>query len=178
MGVKKLFRKLGCGKVHAGVIVVGLANSGKTTCVHVLSNQPVEEVVPTVGFSIENFETKQAKIRVVDLSGAAKYMSLWPHYYREVQAVIFVVDAADPSRFQDAADCLSKVLAHEDLRGRPLLVLANKQDLPHATQPAQVAQLLGLTRITGREYTIRECSALKGTGVQEGVSWLLTRVKQ
>lgn len=56
------------------------------------------------------------------------------------------------------------------LQGRPLLVLANKQDLPGAAQPAEVAQALGLTRkISGRQYAIRECCALHGQGVQVSV---------
>lgn len=51
------------------MILLGLSNSGKTSCLNVLRHQPAQMVVPTVGYSIEDFETKGAKIRAVDLSG-------------------------------------------------------------------------------------------------------------
>lgn len=179
MGVRKICSTLGCGKVHAGVILLGLSNSGKTSCLNVLRHQPAQMVVPTVGYSIEDFETKGAKIRAVDLSGASKYTSLWVHYYKEVQGVVFVVDAADTASFPEAKERLAEVLAHNDMKGRPLMVLANKQDLPHAAKPGEVAKGLGLEDqeiVRGREYAILGCSAIRGTGIHEGLSWLLTRL--
>lgn len=35
---------------------------------------------------------------VFDMSGAGRYRVLWEHYYREAQAVIFVLDSADKLR--------------------------------------------------------------------------------
>jgi GTPase SAR1 family protein len=35
---------------------------------------------------------------VFDMSGAGRYRMLWEHYYRETQAVIFVLDSADKLR--------------------------------------------------------------------------------
>lgn len=35
---------------------------------------------------------------VFDMSGAGRYRMLWEHYYRETQAVIFVLDSADRLR--------------------------------------------------------------------------------
>jgi len=35
---------------------------------------------------------------VFDMSGAGRYRMLWEHYYREAQAVIFVLDSADKLR--------------------------------------------------------------------------------
>lgn len=33
--------------------------------------------------------------------------SIWKKYYEEAQAVLFVVDAADPGKFQDVIQSLS-----------------------------------------------------------------------
>lgn len=48
------------------------------------------------------------------------------------------------------------------------MVLANKQDLPHAAKPGEVAKGLGLEDqeiVRGREYAILGCSAIRGTGI-------------
>lgn len=51
-------------------------------------------------------------------------------------------------------------------QGVPLLVLANKQDVPGAAGPAAVSTALGLNSMTSREFTIRGCSAIKDVGIQ------------
>ncbi|RVW14764.1 ADP-ribosylation factor-related protein 1 [Vitis vinifera] len=53
--------------------------------------------------------------------------SIWEKYYEEAHAVVFVIDASCPSRFEDSKSALEKVIRHEDLQGAPLLILANKQ---------------------------------------------------
>lgn len=35
---------------------------------------------------------------VFDMSGAGRYRVLWQHYYREAQAIVFVLDSADRLR--------------------------------------------------------------------------------
>ncbi len=35
---------------------------------------------------------------VFDMSGAGRYRVLWEQYYREAQAIIFVIDSADKLR--------------------------------------------------------------------------------
>jgi ADP-ribosylation factor-like protein 6 len=37
-------------------------------------------------------------LTVFDMSGAGRYRQLWEHYYREAQAIIFVLDSADRLR--------------------------------------------------------------------------------
>lgn len=72
-------------QLKSGVIILGLTNSGKTTIVHTLTNEPTDMVVPTVGFSIEKFKYQKAKLTVMDMSGATKYQPLWEHYYKDAQ---------------------------------------------------------------------------------------------
>lgn len=44
--------------------------------------------------------------------------------------IIYVVDSADFERLSLSRDELHSVLASDELRGVPVVVLANKQDLP------------------------------------------------
>ncbi|GFH32345.1 uncharacterized protein HaLaN_31552, partial [Haematococcus lacustris] len=54
------------------------------------------------------------------------------------------------------------------LKGRPLLLLANKQDLAGAASPGYLAALLGVSSgsCRGREFSVQGCSAIKGEGVE------------
>ena len=67
-------------------------------------------------------------------------------------AVIFVVDSCDRERFAEARDEIHDIMQDDRLRNAVLLVLANKQDLPHAATPAELTDRLNLTAIKGHYY--------------------------
>ena len=46
---------------------------------------------------------------VYDLGGNAGIRAIWPEYYAEVHAFVFVLDLADRPRFAEAKDELAKV---------------------------------------------------------------------
>lgn len=62
----------------------------------------------------------------------------WRCYYQDTNAVIFVVDSADKERIEIAKQELELMLQEEELKGVPVLVLANKQDLPNALNDQEV----------------------------------------
>ena len=63
------------------------------------------------------------------------------------------------------------MLEEEELCGVPLLVLANKQDLPSAANEAQISDALGLTSLRDRPWSIYKTSAISGEGLTEGLDW-------
>ena len=69
---------------------------------------------------------------------------------------------------------LDLLLAEEDLQGVPLLVFANKQDLPNVASVNEVTNTLGLNRILqkDRKWHIEPLIATKGDGINEGLDWL------
>jgi signal recognition particle receptor subunit beta len=72
--------------------------------------------------------------------------------------MIWVVDASDHTRFAEGRDALKDTLDAEDVpRGTPLLVLANKQDLPGALNVTELARELELRDIHGRPWHIMVC---------------------
>lgn len=56
----KLIKALGMRKIQVNILVVGLNNSGKSTIVSHFKNPDERSTisVPTVGFTIEQFESK------------------------------------------------------------------------------------------------------------------------
>ena len=49
------------------------------------------------------------------MSGQGRYRSLWEQYYRDAEAVIFVVDSSDKLRTVVARDELESLLNHSGI---------------------------------------------------------------
>ena len=61
--------------------------------------------------------------------------------------MVFVVDSADRERLEFAKQELELMLQEDELRGVPVLILANKQDMPGAMNYDEVSEGLGLDQI-------------------------------
>jgi ADP-ribosylation factor-like protein 1 len=96
----------------------------------------------------------------------------WRSYYQEQESVIFVVDSCDGERMQIAKRELMNIVEEEELKNACICVFANKQDMPEALSTAEIAQQLGLDSIVDKKWTIIATSALQGTGLKEGFTWI------
>ncbi|GBG16165.1 ADP-ribosylation factor, partial [Hondaea fermentalgiana] len=63
-------------------------------------------------------------------------------------------------------------MVEDELRGAAVLVLANKQDLPHAMTAPELAVKLGLLSIRGHNWFIQSSCATSGDGLFEGLDWV------
>jgi ADP-ribosylation factor 1/2 len=75
-------------------------------------------------------------------------------------------------RIEEAKEELHKLLNEEKLAGVPVLVYANKQDLPDALSLARVTDELDMHKEKSRKWFVQSCSATSGMGVYEGLDWL------
>ncbi|KAJ4847450.1 hypothetical protein Tsubulata_042102 [Turnera subulata] len=162
------------------VLILGIDKSGKTTLLEklkaVYSNSeglPPDRIVPTVGLNLANIEASNRKLIFWDLGGQPGLRPIWEKYYEESHAVIYVIDASCPSRFEDSKSALEKVLRHDDLQGAPLLILANKQDLPGAVSAEELARYLDLKKLDERVFMFEAVSGYNGLGIKESVEWLV-----
>ncbi|KAG5215712.1 hypothetical protein JEQ12_001288 [Ovis aries] len=116
---------------------------------------------------------------VFDMSGQGRYRNLWEHYYKEGQAIIFVIDSSDKLRMVVAKEELRTLLNHPDIKHRriPILFFANKMDLRDALTSVKVSQLLCLEDIKDKPWHICASDAIKGEGLQEGVDWLQDQIQ-
>ena len=87
--------------------------------------------------------------------------------------MVFVVDS---SAARDELESVSRTLQciHEELRkGVPLLVLANKQDLPNAAPTQELAAAIHAAELfDGRPWLVQPCCALTTDGLSDGLAWL------
>lgn len=90
---------------------------------------------------------------------------MWEMYYKDAQAVIFVIDSADRLRMAVARDELEGILSHEDITKNNSLFLffANKMDMADACSAAEASHLLDLpSLLKGKAFHIQASNALTG----------------
>ncbi|XP_073539454.1 LOW QUALITY PROTEIN: uncharacterized protein [Phyllobates terribilis] len=164
---------------EARILLLGLDAAGKTTILYKLKLNETVTTIPTVGFNVETVEPiRNVKFTVWDVGGQDKIRSLWKYYYQNTDGLIFVVDSADPERFEEARAELIAILETDEMRGVPFVVLANKQDLLRAKPPGEVSEELGLRKIRGHQWHVQGCCATTGDGLVEGLEILTDLVKQ
>ena len=162
----------------AKILMLGLDAAGKTTVLYKLKLNEVVNTIPTIGFNVESLTpVKNVSFTVWDIGGQDKIRPLWRHYFVGTHGLIFVVDSSDKHRFDEVREELTWILNSEELAGVPLVVLANKQDLPSASSPADVAAKLGLQSLKGRNWHVNGTSAVSGDGVYEAMEQMSHMVK-
>ena len=163
----------------ARVICIGLDAAGKTTLLYKLKLNEVVTTIPTIGFNVETVTpVKGLTLTMWDLGGQEKIRQLWKYYVQDIDAVIFVVDAADQERFHEAKDELLRMLNFESLQNVPILLYANKRDLPHAADPNEVVQAMTLNNFKNRIWHCQSSNFLSGEGVYEGMEKLSEMIKE
>ena len=55
--------------------------------------------------------------------------ALWDKYYAECHGIIYTVDSNDRARIQESKRSFDTMISNPNLKGVPLLVIANKQDI-------------------------------------------------
>lgn len=163
--------------------MLGLDSAGKTTILYKLKLNKIKTTGPTVGFNIETFQYKNVKFNMWDVGGQDRLRPLWRHYYPKTNALIYVIDASDTKRFQEAKTHLEKVVrelkAVNSAKGFLLLVFANKQDLPGALSPKELSTMLGLKTMLdpNQLFAVMGTNGLTGVGLIEGLSWVSNNFK-
>ncbi|KAF0030374.1 hypothetical protein F2P81_017105 [Scophthalmus maximus] len=151
--------------------MLGLDGSGKTTLLYKLMYNESVVTVPTVGFNVETLETDRSSpsLTVWDVGGQRKMRPHWRHHFTDTAGLVFVVDSWDQKRLDETRKELHRVLRYGSLRGVPLVVLANKQDIPGALSAEELCLKLDLRPVCeGRAWFIQPCSATTGVGLEEG----------
>ncbi|XP_038588855.1 ADP-ribosylation factor-like protein 11 isoform X1 [Micropterus salmoides] len=160
------------GQAHSSaspqVILMGLDSAGKSTLLARLLTGQVMETSPTIGFNVGTLDLdKKTSLTVWDVGGQKSMRSNWRYYLNDCKALVFVVDSSDSTRIREAQEVLKKVLGDEKVRGIPLMVLANKMDLPNSMSIEEISKHLDLPRYSDRLWEIQACSALQGLGLQQ-----------
>jgi len=159
------------------VVMIGLDGAGKTTALYRMKLAQCVETVPTIGFNCERVRGSLGKSRgltflVWDVGGQEKVRPLWRSYTRGTDGIIFVLDSGDRETLEEARLELQRTMQYQDNITCPLLVLANKQDLPGALCKAEVEQALGLHQLQSELMSVEPSCSLTGEGLEQGIERL------
>ena len=158
---------------------LGLDFAGKTTIIKKISTGFFSDATKrTLGMNVDEFQSEGIKFVSWDLGGQETFRSaLWRSYMAGSQGIIFVVDSADVGRLPEARQELwNYVLDNSDVKSIPILILANKQDLPNAKNAGEIARGLDLHKVYNHSYAIFPTSAKTAFNLEEALEWLRQRV--
>ncbi|KAK7922810.1 hypothetical protein WMY93_009712 [Mugilogobius chulae] len=166
-GLLSVIEKLkGTTEQEVRIVLLGLDNAGKTTLLKSLASEDVNMITPTQGFNIKSVASHGMKLNVWDIGGQRQIRAFWKKYLENTDLLIYVIDSADKKRFEETGLELSELIDEENLKGVPVLIFANKQDLATASPASEIAEGLNLHTYRDREWQIQACSAVSGEGVQ------------
>lgn len=155
--------------------ILGLQYAGKTTLVNLISSGDfTEDRIPTMGFNMRRVQKGGVTLKMWDLGGQARFRTMWERYCRGVSALVFVIDAADDARFETARIELQDILARPSLDGIPVLILANKSDLPGAVKDtAEIIDIFGLSDIKNHQVSVYSISLKNKVNIDVTLQWLI-----
>ena len=136
--------------------------------------------IPTVGTNLVNMVTsnKKQEITIRELGGVMA--PIWQNYYKDCDALMFMVDLSNPLQVSAACIQLLDVLTHARLQATPILLILNKTDVPSAMPRAELEQIIRLQDILDnakQKVTVRETSAREGHGLHDIAKWIQLHAK-
>ncbi|TXT04250.1 hypothetical protein VHUM_04248 [Vanrija humicola] len=192
-------------KDEYSVVIIGLDNVGGSTALEKIKTLynptpglPPDRIGPTIGQNIGKISLPSTTLHFFDLGGQRDIRSIWPKYYDECHAVVFVLDASDQARLSETWEVFDEVIHSPRLLHLPLLLLANKQDKASSLSVAEIRESFdawqrsrprtgGSRAVAGLDgeaqaermasLDVMGVSALEGTGIREAVNWLYIRVQ-
>ncbi|KAG6905910.1 hypothetical protein DXG01_016966 [Tephrocybe rancida] len=175
------------------VPIFGEPWGGKTTLLYLLKLGEVVPTISSIGFNIETVNvptsSKQSlKFTGWDIGGGCqpthRMIDMMIPYLAKTDAIIWIVDASDTDRqnLAHSAQALRQTLdkldpgRNEAKKDYPILILANKQDLPVVIPLHEIREAFGKV-LSGRSSCIFGTSLVRGkhmdsSGLPEAFDWL------
>jgi ADP-ribosylation factor protein 6 len=161
--------------------MIGLDKAGKTSILNKLAFHTWIDSIPTSGFNVETFNVTNDQLQLWEAGWAKNIRHYWRHYIPGTKGLIFVVDSTDKERIDEAAEELHKFLNEpemKDLSDIPMLIYNNKSDAEGAVSEGVLYDRLKLSDISPKiPIKVLPCSAIKNTGLFQGIDWLVAQFK-
>ncbi|KAM7389240.1 hypothetical protein PAMP_023230 [Pampus punctatissimus] len=168
------------------ILAVGLDKAGKTSSIRGMLRDPYSvESGPTQGCVRNELRVENYLVTLMDVGGSAESRKAWRELCGEAHGIIFVVDSSDRQRIKEVKEVLADLLKQPRVAGKPILVLANKQDKMNALLGSELIEILSLERLVNQSRSlchIEPCSALmdlrrwSDRKTLRGLRWLLRAV--
>lgn len=163
------------------ILMLGLDGAGKTTILYKVKLNENIVSIPTIGFNVETVTpVKGVSFTVWDVGGQTKIRPLWKHYYQNTDGLIYVVDSSDLERVRESAEELHEIVKDDCMTGVPVVIIANKQDLPNALECSKLAEELALGKLSANrnKWFIQSSCATTGEGIYEAMKQMSDMIKE
>ncbi|XP_025022597.1 ADP-ribosylation factor-like protein 16 isoform X1 [Python bivittatus] len=133
--------------------------------------------LPTVGTNLTDLSIGK-KITIRELGGCMG--PIWSSYYSDCHAVLYMIDAANPTQISSSCVQLLSLLSAEQLTSVPVLLIFNKIDLPCYMSLVEMKSLLRIQDIMScakQAITVVEISARDGRGLSDVIKWLQSTLR-
>lgn len=162
------------------ICFIGLDKAGKSTVLKWLMEERFDEDINkrTVGMEVAKLETRGLQFVAWDIGGQRAFReTVWQSYLLGAKAIIYVIDSTDISRLEESRKELETyVFNNPTLSNCPVLLLANKQDLPTARSALEIEFLLNLHLKKSHTVKIFEISCKTGYNIHESFIWLCNQL--
>uniref|UniRef100_A0A0N4ZCS5 ADP-ribosylation factor-like protein 4C n=1 Tax=Parastrongyloides trichosuri TaxID=131310 RepID=A0A0N4ZCS5_PARTI len=165
------------------IVILGLDNAGKTTILYRMKLQQIVLTQPTVGFNCEKCKVvdglaKGHSFALWDIGGHNNVRPLWKTYLKAASALVYVIDTSNKCRFDESRDELETILISKELPiFVPILLLANKQDLPGSMEVSELKNNLDIY-FGDRVVESMGCCAVTGEGLENIFGMLLYMINR
>ena len=170
----RLFEKRG------KVVFLGLDNAGKTTLLARLKDDRLSVTQPTWHPHSEELRINNLVLKAFDLGGHSMARTLWGDFCARVNAVVYIIDASDRTRFAESAEELRRLLEIPGIERMPITVLGNKIDLAGAASEQELSCALGIGGSRGlsrpAHIELFMCSVVRRLGYKEAFQWISDRI--
>ncbi|XP_077344186.1 ADP-ribosylation factor-like protein 14 [Lithobates pipiens] len=165
---------------QARILILGLDAAGKSTVLYKFKFKEPFSTIPTVGFNVEMIQTeKRLQLTIWDVGGQEKLRSLWCYYFENTDGLVYVVDSTNKETLDESKKEFQRILQNELIKNVPVVVLANKQDLPGALDAEEITRKFNMKKhCSDRDWYVQPCCALSGQGLAEGFSKVSEFVKK
>ena len=99
---KSALASLGLANKQAKIVFLGLDDAGKTTLLLRLKEDVIRQVDPTQQPYSEELTLGKITFKAWDLGGHEAARKTWRNYVSNVDGIIYLVDSANPKRFEES----------------------------------------------------------------------------
>ena len=152
---------------------------GKKTILYTAKYGESAKIEPIMGIDFEKLTIDENQLLVWSIGGRSAYRPLWSRHYSNMSAFIFVVDSNDHQNIDEASTQLHQLTSDDNFREKPLLIFANKRDLPNAMDIDQLRDKLHLDNLSKKiQWHLQAVCAIQNQGLQQGFQWLMTSIRE
>ncbi|NXP22756.1 ARL14 protein, partial [Scytalopus superciliaris] len=165
---------------QANIVMLGLDSAGKSTLLYKLRYKDVFLTIPTIGFNVDMIEIRKDFILTFwDVGGQEKMRQAWSSFLEDTDGLLYVVDSSDKRRLEESRKEFELILKNESIKNVPVVMLANKQDLPGALNAEEITRKFKMKKYcSDRTWYVQPCCAITGEGLAEALQRVATFAKQ